>query len=83
MKSVATPKRLEIASRVFVAFPVFREALPKSDWVELIELQKKNQSSPLHVHKGNDVKVLSQGRYGYCWMYGTVNCILNRYAAQG
>ena len=56
---------------------------PKSDWVELIELQKKNQSSPLHVHKGNGIKILSQGRYGYCWMYGTVNCVLNRYAAQG
>ena len=56
---------------------------PKSDWIELIELQKQNQSSALHVHKGNKVKVLSQGRYGYCWMYGTVNCVLNRYAAQG
>lgn len=56
---------------------------PKSDWVELIELQSKNQSSPFHVHKGNKTKVLNQGRYGYCWMYGTVNCILNRYSAQG
>jgi len=56
---------------------------PRKDWVELIELQKKNMTSPMHVHKYNKVPVLDQGRYGYCWMYGTVACILNRYAAQG
>lgn len=56
---------------------------PKSDWVELIELQKENKTSPYDVHKHNKVPVLDQGRYGYCWMYGTVACVLNRYAAQG
>lgn len=56
---------------------------PRKDWVELIELQKKNRTSPMHIHKGNEVPILNQGRYGYCWMYGTVGCVLNRYAAQG
>tara|TARA_Y100000361_G_scaffold36089_1_gene30569 strand:- start:26990 stop:27742 length:753 start_codon:yes stop_codon:yes gene_type:complete len=56
---------------------------PRKDWVELIELQRKNLTAPVHVHQYNKVPVLNQGRYGYCWMYGTVACILNRYAAQG
>jgi hypothetical protein len=56
---------------------------PRKDWVELIELQKKNRTSPMHIHKGNEIPILNQGRYGYCWMYGTVGCILNRYAVQG
>lgn len=56
---------------------------PRADWRELIELQKKNRTSPMDIHQGNEVPILNQGRYGYCWMYGTVGCILNRYAAQG
>ena len=56
---------------------------PRKDWVELIELQKKNRTSPMDIHKGNNIPVESQGRYGYCWMYGSVACITNRYAAQG
>lgn len=59
------------------------EIYPRSDWKELIELQKSNETRPLDVHKYNKVPVLNQGRYGYCWMYGCVNAVLNRYAAQG
>jgi hypothetical protein len=55
----------------------------RQDWVELIELQKKNKSSPMDIHKGNNLKIQNQGRYGYCWLYGVANCILNRYASQG
>jgi hypothetical protein len=68
----------------FCSYPQYTgRVYPRKDWVELIELQKKNMTSPMHVHKYNKVPVLNQGKYGYCWMYGTVACILNRYAAQG
>lgn len=68
----------------FCAHPEYSgKVYPRSDWVELLELQKKNESSPYHVHKQNKIPILNQGRYGYCWMYGTVACILNRYATQG
>ena len=56
---------------------------PRADWRELIELQKKNRTSPMDIHQGNEVPILNQGRYGYCWMYGTVGCILNRFAYFG
>lgn len=56
---------------------------PRSDWVELIELQRKNQSSPLHWHKGKSIKPFQQGRYGYCWCYGTVAGMITAYAMSG
>lgn len=56
---------------------------PRKDWVELIELQKKNRTSPMDVHKGNSIPVRSQSSFPYCWLWGTANCVLNRYAAQG
>jgi len=68
----------------FSAEPEFSGPIyPRKDWVELIELQRRNKTSPMHIHKGNDIPVRSQGRYGYCWCWGLVNAIRNRYAAQG
>jgi len=63
--------------------PYSGRVFPRKDWRELIELQNKNETSPWHVHTGNNIPVKSQGRYGYCWMWGVCNCVLNRYAAQG
>lgn len=68
----------------FCAAPEFSGKLyPRKDWIELIELQRKNLSSPKHVHDMNSVKPMSQKSTNFCWMYGTVACVLNRYAAQG
>ncbi len=68
----------------FCAFQEFSGTIyPRKDWRELIELQKENESSPFHVHKNNNIQVLNQRSTPYCWMYGTVACVLNRAAAQG
>lgn len=57
--------------------------IPRSDWDELIELQDKNESSPHHVHVRNNLPVLDQNGLPYCWMYGTVAGVMNRYGAIG
>lgn len=57
--------------------------IPRSDWDELIEMQDRNESSPWHVHKSNKLPILSQATLPYCWMYGTVAGVMNRYGAQG
>lgn len=53
----------------------------RKDWPELMALQEKHRTSPLHVHKDYKVHVLSQERTNYCWMFGPVAGIANRYAA--
>lgn len=63
--------------------PYSGRVFPRKEWPELIRLQEKNETSPWHIHVGNKIPVRSQGRYGFCWCWGTVNCVLNRYAAQG
>lgn len=57
--------------------------IPRARWDDLIKLQEENQSSPWHVHKANDLPILDQDGLPYCWMYGTVAGVMNRYAAQG
>lgn len=52
----------------------------RADWPELMALQEKHRTSPLHVHKDYKVPVLSQEHTNYCWMFGVVGGIMNRYA---
>ena len=53
----------------------------RKDWPELMALQEKERTSPLHIHKDYKVPVLSQEFTGYCWMFGVVAGVMNRYAA--
>jgi len=59
------------------------EIIPRSKWDDLIKRQDDNESSPYHHHIASDVEVLDQNGYPYCWMYGTVAGVMNRYASQG
>jgi len=59
------------------------EVYDRSDWPDLISAQQKNQSSPLDVHKFNDVPILNQTTWKYCWMFAIVAGVMNRYAFQG
>jgi len=63
--------------------PAYRGTLyPESDWEELAALQEKNQSSPYHVHKDH-VAIMNQKSTNYCWCFGSVAGVANRYAATG
>jgi hypothetical protein len=55
---------------------------PESHWDELMALQEANKTSPYHVHK-NNVGVYSQQRTNFCWAFGVVGGVANRYAATG
>lgn len=59
------------------------QIIPRRQWDELIELQDRNQSSPLHLHQQQNAPILDQNGYGYCWMFGAVAGVMNRYAAAG
>lgn len=52
----------------------------RKDWPELMALQEKHRTSPYHIHKDYKVPVLSQKSTNYCWMFGTVAGMMNRYA---
>jgi hypothetical protein len=56
---------------------------PRSDWKELMHLQEKHQSSPWHAWKSAGVEVKDQKSSSWCWCFGTVGAIQNRYAQQG
>lgn len=60
-----------------------QEVFPRTKWDDLIKRQDENQSSPWHHHKASDVTILDQNGYPYCWMFGTVAGVMNRYAIQG
>lgn len=67
----------------FSAFNEFSgDNIPRSQWSELIDHHNEHQSMPVHWHK-KYLNIESQGSWGYCWMYGTVACVANRYAMQG
>lgn len=59
------------------------EIIPRSKWDDLIKRQEDDQTSPWHTFQGNGAPILDQNGFGYCWMYGTVACLMNRYQAQG
>jgi hypothetical protein len=72
------------AEPVGASIPVYSGlSFPRSDWPELIELQKKRKASPLAVHEFNRVPVLNQARLKYCWCFALVSGIMNRYAFSG
>ena len=72
-----------VAHPEFSAFPEYSgHRYPRSQWKELIDLANANQTMPYHWHKKYQ-KIQSQGRTNYCWMYGTVAAVSNRYAMQG
>ncbi len=52
----------------------------REDWPELMALQEKHRTSPYHVHKDYSVPVLSQETTNFCWMFGVVAGVMNRYA---
>lgn len=64
--------------------PTYRGKIyPRSQWDDLIKQQDDNHSSPWHTHTTQKVPVLNQSNWGYCWCFGTVAGVMNRYAAQG
>jgi len=52
----------------------------RKDWPELMALQERDRTSPYHVHKDFDVPVLNQRKTNYCWCFGLVAGVMNRYA---
>ncbi len=56
---------------------------PRSEWKELMHLQEKHQSSPWHSWKSAGVAVKDQKSSSWCWCFGTIGAIQNRYAQQG
>ena len=52
----------------------------RRDWPELMALQERERTSPIHVHQDYGVPVLSQERTNFCWMFGCVSGAMNRYA---
>ena len=63
--------------------PYTGKRYPRSDWRELMDIQEKQQSSPWHQWKAAGVAVKDQKSSSWCWCFGTVGAIQNRYAQQG
>lgn len=60
-----------------------RSVIPRRDWPDLIKRQDEYKNSPWHFEKHYGIPVLDQNGLGYCWMYGVVAGVMNRYACQG
>jgi hypothetical protein len=59
---------------------------PRFDEDELVERIKEKEarkSGLADLHRKLDIPVLDQGQLGYCWMYGTVKCMMMAYALAG
>lgn len=59
---------------------------PRFDEDELVERIKEKEarkSGLADLHRKKDMPVLDQGQLGYCWMYGTVMCMMMAYAVAG
>jgi hypothetical protein len=54
----------------------------RKDWPELMDMQDKNQTSPLDWHL-DCVEIYDQVSLPYCWMYGTVAGVATQYAKTG
>lgn len=57
--------------------------VPRSEWKDRIEYGERHGLFPEAWFKRGDVKVLNQGRWGYCWMYGVVGAMQCAYAMTG
>jgi len=53
---------------------------PRSDWPELMAMQEKHRTSPFHVHADYGVPIMTQKQTNFCWMFGPVAGVMNRYA---
>jgi len=63
--------------------PFSGKRYPRSDWRELMDLQEKQESSPWHHWKTAGIKVKNQDTSSWCWCFGTIGAVQNRYAQQG
>ena len=67
----------------FSAFEEFGgNRLPRNEWKERIDYLNEQQAQPYHWHK-RYVKIRSQSRYPYCWMWGTCCALETAFAMQG
>lgn len=65
------------------ASPTKQKVYARTQWDDLIKRQDDFNTSPYHHHIASNVEILDQNGYPYCWMFGTVAGVMNRYAAQG
>lgn len=57
--------------------------IPRSDWADRIEQMERDKATLTHIHDHNDLPVLDQNGFGYCWCYGTVKAAMLARAAAG
>jgi hypothetical protein len=57
--------------------------IPASERADHYRRQQAEQSSPFHWWQAGGCKILSQGSWGYCWMFGTVGGMQCAYAQTG
>lgn len=57
--------------------------IPAAQRMDHYRRQQAEQSSPYHWWQAGGCKILSQGSWGYCWMFGTVGGVQCAYAQQG
>jgi hypothetical protein len=57
--------------------------IPASERMDHYRRQQAEQSSPYHWWQAGGCKILSQGSWGYCWMFGTVGGMQCAYAQTG
>lgn len=55
----------------------------EDELVERIKEKEAQQSGLADLHRALNIPILDQGQYGYCWMYGTVLCMMMAYARAG
>ena len=59
------------------------DVIPRKHWPDLIADQRKNLNSPYAVHVENNIPILDQTSFRYCWMFAIVAGVMNRAAFQG
>jgi hypothetical protein len=57
--------------------------LSRNTWADHMRRQEAEKSSPFHWFTHGSVKVLNQGQFGFCWMYGLVGAMQTAYAMTG
>lgn len=57
--------------------------IPANQRADHYRRQQAEQSSPYHWWQAGGCKILSQGSWGYCWMFGTVGGMQCAYAQTG
>lgn len=57
--------------------------ISENEFKDRLEAANQARYLPIHVEKDFGLPLRSQGSYGYCWCWGVVNGVMNRYSAQG